>query len=302
MLASHGTNGTTVMRTPKRIALRVLAVISRGSSTSGSQPCGPFPPCAAGRPRPPVARRGLVSACTRMPAGRRRCAAARRLIRCTHRPSSAARSPSDGCRSLVGLFLFALGIVLMLESRSRALALGRAHPGGLGAHVAVVRHGERRHRALSCSSSPGRSVRAIGPGTVANAVLIGLIRRRPARDRRRSTSSPSAPLGPASSMMVIGLAGDRDRLGALHRSGDRSRAARLADARRSRIARHAGSASSRAAIEVTVDRRRVRARRHGRDRHARLRARHRPGRRALVLAARAEPARRRGAQPSRTRS
>ena len=74
----------------------------------------------------------------------------------------------------VGLFLFALGIVLPARVRARPLAVGRAQPGHLRAHVAVVRHREHRHRARASSSLAWALGARIGPGTVANAVFIGL--------------------------------------------------------------------------------------------------------------------------------
>ena len=71
----------------------------------------------------------------------------------------------------------------------------------------------------------------IGPGTVANAVLIGLM-----VDGLLAVDAIDAlsesPLAARIALMVAGVLIDRDRLGLLHRCGNGRRAARLADARR----------------------------------------------------------------------
>ena len=126
----------------------------------------------------------------------------------------------------------------------------------------------------------------IGPGTVANAVLIGLtVDGLLAIDAVDALSD--APLASAVVLMVAGVLmigiGSGFYIGAAMGAGPRD-SLMLVTADRAAF----GSVSPRG-DRGRRDGDRFRARRNRRDRHARLRVRDRPGRRALVLAARAKP-------------
>ena len=182
--------------------------------------------------------------------------------------------------SLVGgLFLFAVGIVALLESDF-----------GLSPWD-VLAQGISFHTPLSfgtASIAIGFVVLAIAwalgqppwIGTVANAVLIGLF-----IDALLSVdaidSLDGQPLAVRIGLLVFGLVPLRGRNRLLHRRGDGSRPARLADAG---LSRRTGVRIGivRAAIELIVLVARHRARRHVRDRDDRLRGAHRADRRGVV--------------------
>ena len=190
---------------------------------------------------------------------------------------------------VVGLFLFAAGIVAILESKL-----------GLSPWD-VLNQGVSRHTPLSFGQANiaiavvvlliGLTLRApIGAGTVANAILIGVF-----VDRLLAIGWVDGLSGQAlgvrivllfGGIAVIGL-GSGFYIGASLGAGPRdslmlvlSRAVALPDR-----GRQGGARGPRSAY-------RLRARRHGRARHARLRGADRPCGRGLVLAARAPRARR----------
>ena len=84
---------------------------------------------------------------------------------------------------VVGLFLFALGIVLLLESEL-GLSPWDVLNQGISEHTPLSFGTANIVIALVVLVVAWALGARIGPGTVANAVLIGLVRRRPARGRR----------------------------------------------------------------------------------------------------------------------
>ena len=156
---------------------------------------------------------------------------------------------------------------------ARSAAVGCAAPGARGAARPSAYGSANIVVACSCSHSSGASARTSGSGPSLNALpgrrrsswsLLTRTGRR-ARSRRRASAS-------GSSCSSSGIALLRRRLGLLPRCGAGRRAARLADAR-ARPALGVRIGVVRTLLEVERRRRRARSRRHGRDRHGRVRAR-----------------------------
>ena len=218
----------------KQIGPRVPRRCWRRSSTCGLRPCARCPACAAGRQPREHADRGDGTPDGSGLRHHDRTSRSRptSLIGCRRHPLFAARSssaPPPCCSASSSL----PSASCSCSSQDLGSRPGTSSPQGVSEHTSLsLRDSERRHCGHRAGGSPGHSVRAIGPGTVAERRSDRPHGRRPACTSMRSPACPRRLSVHGSSFMAAGImiigVGSAFYIGA----GHGSRPSRFADARR----------------------------------------------------------------------